>query len=225
MSAPWLLLVGALGLGAGHAAALIATRVLAERDDVDEPVPNWVRPVAAVWSAALFVTVGAVLGGVWVLPAFLTFIGITVTVTITDIHCRLIPNRINFWGLGLAGGLLLVGSAIDGDLAALQRGAIGGVAYFAVLYALWLFTAGRIMGGGDVKLTPLLGLFSAYIGWDAYIVAIFGGIFLGGIAGLILVVGRMAKLKDHFAYGPPLVLGTYVGIAWGTEILDWYLRS
>ena len=58
--------------------------------------------------------------------------------------------------LGILSGQWPVGRALGG--AALWLVAIGSV---------WLVSAGRAMGFGDVKLAPLLGMTLAWIRWDA----------------------------------------------------------
>lgn len=221
--AVWVVALTILGLASGYLAGTVATRILAARDDVAAPVPAWAPVAAAVVTAPVFVVTGQVIGATWVLPAYLAFVVVTVTATITDLHCRLIPNRVNFPGLVVAGGLLVPGALIDGSGASLVRAIVGAAIFYAVLYVLWLLSAGRAMGGGDVKLTPLLGLFTAYLGWDVFMVGIFMGVLIGGLAALVLVVGRMARLRDHFAYGPALVLGAWIAIARGAEIWAWYV--
>ena len=47
---------------------------------------------------------------------------------------------------------------------------------------------------------------------------------LGGIASALLLVTRVMKRDSKFAYGPYLIVGAWVAILWGEQILDWYLR-
>ena len=78
---------------------------------------------------------------------------------------------------------------------------------------------------GDVKLAFLLGLVMGFESWGALLVGIILAIVLGGVAsGLLLLFsgkGRNAK----FAYGPYLVLGSWVAVVWGQRIADWYLSA
>lgn len=216
-----------LGAPAGWYGARYAARVLAEREDDEEeipPQPAWVPPVSAVVTAAAFAGVAASVGGDWVLPAYLWFAGLTMVLVVTDIQARLIPDRINYPGTAVAAALLLIGAILDGGGDGIVRAAIGAGSYFAVTLALFVVGGGRSFGGGDVKLSVVLGLFTAYIGWDVLVAAIVLGFLLGGLAGVALLVSRLRSLRDHFAFGPPMVLGAYLAIGYGIELVDWYLR-
>ena len=88
-------------------------------------------------------------------------------------------------------------------------------------FILILITKGRGMGGGDVKLGFLIGLFN---GLPLNFLAIFLGFFFGAIYSLILVLLRKKSLKDTIAFGPFLILGSVTSFLWGQLILDWYTK-
>lgn len=215
-----------VGAPAGWFGARHAARVLAERDDDTpiDPQPAWVAPVTAAVTAVVLAMVPLVVDGEWVLPAYLWFAALTMTLVVTDIQARLIPDRINYPGTGVAAALLLVGGILDGGGGAIGRAAVGAAIYFGVTLALFVVGGGRSFGGGDVKLSVVLGLFTAYLGWDVLVAAIVLGFLVGGLAGLALLVSRLRSLRDHFAFGPPMVLGAYLAIAFGEELVRWYLR-
>jgi leader peptidase (prepilin peptidase)/N-methyltransferase len=220
-------LAALLGAPAGWYGARYAGRVLAEREDDEEeipPQPAWVPPVTATVTAAVFAAVPLVVDGDWVLPAYLWFAGLTMVLVVTDVQARLIPDRINYPGTSVAAALLLIGAVLDGGGDGIFRAVIGAGAYFAVTLALFVVGGGRSFGGGDVKLSAVLGLFTAYIGWDVLVAAIVLGFLIGGLAGVVLLVSRLRNLRDHFAFGPPMVLGAYIAVAYGIELVDWYLR-
>jgi leader peptidase (prepilin peptidase)/N-methyltransferase len=215
--------LGIVGLAAGWVATTVAARVLAAREEDLPPMPGWAWPVVAAATALVFPLIGTAVDGAALVPAYVCFGFVTMTLVVTDVHSRLIPDRISYPGTYVATGLLGVGAVIDGSADLLVRAAIGAVIYLALAFLLWLPGGGRNFGGGDVKLTPLLGFFTAFLGWDMLIVAIFLGVLIGGVVGILLVVLRARGLRDHFAFGPPLTLGAYVAIVWGTAIIDWYV--
>jgi leader peptidase (prepilin peptidase)/N-methyltransferase len=220
-------LAAVLGAPAGWYGARFAARVLAEREADEEeipPQPGWVPAVTGVVTAAVFGAVPVFVDGDWVLPAYLWFAGLTMVLVVTDIQARLIPDRINYPGTTVAAALLLVGGILDGGGDGIFRAAIGAGVYFVVTLALFVAGGGRSFGGGDVKLSAVLGLFCAYVGWDVLVAAIVLGFLIGGLAGVALLVFRLRKMRDHFAFGPPMVLGAYIAIAYGIELVDWYLR-
>jgi len=201
--------------------------VLAEAVAIDVP-PLQLRkesrrlPVVVVATGLLFAATPVVVDVTWVLPAYLWFVAVTVTLTLTDIDSQLIPNRILFPGTVVGVVVLLAGSLVDGG--ALLRPLLGGVAYFALLFVLALVARGGF-GYGDVKLGFLLGVFVAYPAWEVLTVAVLAAFLLGGLISLVLIVSRLRSRKDAIPFGPYLVVGAYVALAWGSTIADWYLNG
>ncbi len=214
----------ASGIPAGWLAGHMARLSLEGRADVSAPLSPRTPTLLAMATPAMFLLVGWALGETWVLAAFLVFTAVTMALAVTDLHARLIPDALNLPGTAVAAVLLGAGAILDGDADHLVRAVIGGAVYYGFLLLVWLVTRGRSMGGGDVKLAFALGLFTAYLGWDILILAIFLGILTGGITGIVLVAARLRRLQEHFAYGPALVLGAYVAVIWGGDIMRWYLR-
>jgi leader peptidase (prepilin peptidase)/N-methyltransferase len=210
------------GAAAGWVAVSLAARVLDDRDEDLGPMPRWAWHVTSATTAVLFGLITAVFEDSWLLFPYLIFVFVTMALIVTDIHSRLIPDRISFRGTAIAAGVLAVAAVLDGSTSNLTRAAIGAVIYLGMALLLWLPGGGKNFGGGDVKLSPILGLFTAFLGWDVFIVAVFLGFLAGGLAGLVLVITRAKGLRDHFAFGPPLTLGAYIAIIRGVELLDWY---
>jgi leader peptidase (prepilin peptidase)/N-methyltransferase len=213
-----LLLLIPLGLATGVVAESLATgRTLSDMTG---------RPgraiLVAVATAALFGGTPYVVGVNWVLPSYLWFVAVTVTVTLTDIDEKLIPNRILFPGTTVGAVLLAVGGLIESG--PVLRAFGGGAAYFVLLLIVALAARGAF-GFGDVKLAFLLGLFTAYRSWETLIVAVFAAFLLGGAVSLVILVFRIKDRKDAIPFGPYLVGGAYVGIVWAGTIANWYLGS
>lgn len=179
-------------------------------------------PAVAIATALLFAVTPLAVDVDWVLPAYLWFVAVTVTLTLTDIDTKLIPNRILFPGT-IVGLVLLMGGAIIED-GPIVRPLAGGVIYFVLLLVLALIARGGF-GFGDVKLAFLLGLFTAYQSWETLIVAVFAAFLLGGLVSAILVVFRIRSRKDSIPFGPYLVAGAYLAIVWAGTIASWYLDT
>ena len=77
------------------------------------------------------------------------------------------------------------------------------------------------MGWGDVKMAGMIGLMA---GFPNVIVAVFGGIILGGLMAIFLLATRKKTRKEGIPFGPYLSLATIITMLWGTEIIHWYLR-
>ena len=85
---------------------------------------------------------------------------------------------------------------------------------------LWLAYP-RGLGYGDVRLAGLLGIALGYAGWAPLLTGLYSGFLLGGIGGGVLTM-LGAQRRRQFAFGPFMLLGCLVGIAFGSTIGDWY---
>jgi leader peptidase (prepilin peptidase)/N-methyltransferase len=77
------------------------------------------------------------------------------------------------------------------------------------------------MGGGDIKLAAVMGL---YLGWKYLLVAVLTAFVAGSAAGLIMLVFKIARLKEPIPFGPYLGLGAVVAALAGDKIVSWYIK-
>jgi leader peptidase (prepilin peptidase) / N-methyltransferase len=146
----------------------------------------------------------------------LAFVSVLVTVTVTDLERRVIPNAI--LAAGAAVGVAIVAAADPSTLPerSLAAVAAGG---FLLLGALGHREG---MGMGDVKLGALMGL---YLG-AAVAPALAVAFAAGGIAGLTMVIRHgFAARRRALPFGPCLSLGGIVGLWKGDELIEWYLGT
>ena len=95
-----------------------------------------------------------------------------------------------------------------------QRLAAGAGA-FVVLAALAILGRGAL-GGGDVKMMAVLGL---WLGVNGIITAASVGFIIGGVAAIVMLLFKVHGRKDFFAFGPFLIIGAVV--AWLGQVLLW----
>jgi leader peptidase (prepilin peptidase)/N-methyltransferase len=179
-------------------------------------------PIVEAATAVLFVATVVVIGLGWVLAAYLWFVGVSLTLVLTDIDVHRIPNRILYPGTIVGAVLLFGGAVLDGDLGSFWRGAAGAGIYFALFLILALVARGGF-GMGDVKLAFFLGLFLTYQSWEVLGSGIALGVAIGGVLAIFLLVARKASRKAKFAFGPAMVFGAWAALAFGQELADWYL--
>ncbi|MBU1146490.1 prepilin peptidase [Patescibacteria group bacterium] len=96
--------------------------------------------------------------------------------------------------------------------------AILGGGFFLLQY---LISKGKWIGGGDIKMGALMGLI---LGLGGLGVALFFAYVVGAIVGLILVAGKIKKMKSQVPFGTFLAAGTVFAIFFGEKILNWYLN-
>lgn len=189
--------------------------------DCGEPISVRYLAVEAM-TGLLFAATVWIVGVVWVLPAYLWFGAVTLVLSLTDFDHKRIPNRILYPGTIVGFGLLAIGGVLDGMTDDLLRGVVGALSYFVALFLLALIARGGF-GFGDVKLSFLLGLYLAFQGWKHFGVGVFMAFFVGGLVSIVLLVSRRRGRKDSIPFGPSLVAGSWIGIAFGASIADWYL--
>ena len=84
-----------------------------------------------------------------------------------------------------------------------------------VLAALAILGRGAL-GGGDVKMMAVLGL---WLGVNGIITTACIGFILGGVAAVVMLIFKTHGRKDFFAFGPFLIIGAVV--AWLGQVLLW----
>lgn len=160
-------------------------------------------------------------GEVWARAFEITAYGylavISVVLSWIDIRTHRLPNRIVLPGYLVAGILLTAAALLAGDPAALLRAGIGMVVLYAFYLVLRLVQPGG-MGGGDVKLAGVLGIYLGWIGWGALGVGALAGFLLGGLFGVALLLTRRAVRRTAIPFGPWMILGAWVGVLAGESV-------
>jgi leader peptidase (prepilin peptidase) / N-methyltransferase len=171
----------------------------------------------AVWTAFLFWHIGLS----WDLAIIIMYSYLYIAIALIDLRHQLILNKMVF-------PMLLVALAISpffiknelphpnivswGAVNALIGAAVG----FVILLLPALISRGG-MGFGDVKMAALIGLTT---GFPEVLVAILGGIILGGLVAIVLLVFKIKKRKEVIPFGPFLSLASIITLVWGNQIFD-----
>lgn len=85
--------------------------------------------------------------------------------------------------------------------------------------ALFLGSKGRWLGGGDIRIGAIMGFL---LGWPHVLIGLFLSYMLGSIFSIIGIATKRIKRKSLIPFVPFLLLGTYIAMFWGEEILKWY---
>lgn len=152
----------------------------------------------------------------WITLLFWALFSVLLVVTVIDIHYFIIPNEILITGL-VIGLIIIVSQLMD----RLFSGIIGFFIAGLIMLLIAIVSKGG-MGGGDIKLSAVMGL---YLGWQGVLVALFIAFLCGGIWGsLLLLTGRKGR-KDAVPFGPYLALGGAIAALWAQELLAWYMTT
>lgn len=177
----------------------------------------WSLAYVAVFAAAVMVT-----GVASEVTAYLVFAGVTLTLVITDVDEKLIPNKVLFPGGATAIVLLVIEAAVSGRLDRIVPSFLAGAGYYLVFFGVHLLNR-EGFGMGDVKLAFLLGFVTMFDSLRIFLLAVFFTGFIGGIPAIALLLTRRVGPKYALPYGPAMVLGAWAAIAFGEPFLGWYL--
>jgi len=102
-----------------------------------------------------------------------------------------------------------VAALIGGDVAALGRAVLAGLALAGCFLVLALIRPGQL-GGGDIKLAGLTGIVLGWLGWPAVIAGAALAFVLSAIVGLALLAARRVTLQSAMSFGPFLIGGAVI---------------
>jgi len=159
--------------------------------------------------------------GAWalgiVIVAYLYFAAISIVLTLIDLDTHRLPNVIVLPSYLVAGILFTIAATLTGEWASLLRAGIGMAALYLFYWVLRLARPSG-MGGGDVKLAGVIGVYLGWIGWGALAVGAFAAFLFGGVYGIALMLARRAGRKTAIPFGPWMILGAWAGIFTGEPI-------
>ena len=181
-------------------------------------------PAVELLTAALFAAVAARFGLDAVVPAYLYLAGVSVALALIDIDLHRLPDALTLPSYVVAPALLGVDALVDGTTGALVRALLGMGAMYALYLSLALISP-RSMGFGDVKLSGVLGAYTAWLGWDVWAVGLLGGFFSGGLFGVLLLATGRGGRKTKVPFGPFMIFGALLAVFVGEPIAEVWLGT
>jgi leader peptidase (prepilin peptidase)/N-methyltransferase len=167
------------------------------------------------------------------------FAALLVVLTITDLRERLLPDEVNFFGLGAGLLFSLFTKSLDGTALWLANrwfdfpppsivlsfaDAVLGAAAGSGL--LWIVAEGYFrlrgregMGLGDVKMMAAVG---AFLGLKRTMLTVLLGSLLGSVIGILLIAISKKGRDYELPFGTFLGAGALLVVFFGTPALHWY---
>ena len=183
--------------------------------DCGEPIsPRY--PLAELTTGVLFAATYLIVGDDewWQLALGLVLCLVLVTITLTDLDQRIIPNKV-----GLAGSVVAVALVAAGDADSLVEHAAAAAIAGGLMFLVALAYP-RGMGMGDAKLVAMMGLFLGRAVAPATLI----GFALGALVGVAMIARQgSAARKQAIPFGPFLAVGGVVGLWLGDDMVQWYL--
>lgn len=155
---------------------------------------------------------------------YMILISLLIIITFIDIDHYIIPDEIIILGSIIALIVNLTGyevSFIDGIKGAIFAG--GGVLLVTLL--IEYIVKKEVMGGGDIKLYAMLGLF---LGTKIALLTVLLSIYVGGIYGVIFIINNKIRKKEFnsmIPFGPFISIAALIAMFYGNSIIDFYINS
>ncbi len=143
-----------------------------------------------------------------------------VIIFVSDLKRFIIPDKIIYPACLSALIFNSYSGFIQGKFDILKQSLLSAVLTSFLFFLLFLFSRGKWLGFGDVKLVFFMGLF---LGYPEILAALFFSFFIGGIIGLGLMIFGKAGLKTEIPFGPFLIIGTLIGLFEGQHFINWYI--
>lgn len=156
------------------------------------------------------------------IPTLLYFAAISIALTMIDLRTLRLPNAIVLPSIIVVAVTLALAAGLTQEWPAFLRAAAAAGVLTGVYGLLWLGSGGRAFGFGDVKLAVILGAITGYLGWPVFLIGIAAGWFTGALVAVVgLVAGKVQRGKP-VPFGPALIAGAWIAIAFGQPIAQWY---
>ncbi len=208
-----------------------------ERDNI--PVVSWLLlkgrcrnchsrisaryPLVELTGAALFAGAAARLGFNWDLPAFLVLLASMLALACIDLEHLVLPKLIVYPTLAMVAALLVLAAAATGQWHRLLVAVLCALGWFILFFALNAVSP-RLLGFGDVRLAPVLGLALGWLGVRYVLLGFFAANLIGAVIGVALIATKRMSRSQQIPYGIFLALGTALALFAGPELLAPFQR-
>ena len=156
----------------------------------------------------------------------LVFITVLLPISVIDVRYYIIPNVIIATGLILGVVIVCAIAYQRADVWYLLTRLIGAVTGGMALWLIAVIGSAilrkRAMGGGDIKLMALIGLFLG--AWSPLVMVIAFSALSGAIVGSALILSGRKSRQSPIPYGPFLAGAAVLVLLWGDKLWDMYLR-
>ncbi len=128
-----------------------------------------------------------------------------------DIRGHIIPNEVNFVGflVGISLAFIRMNIDVKAGIDSIAGMLVGFLIFLSIAGLSWILFKREGMGGGDIKLMGVIGL---YVGFMNTIQVFILSFFIAAIVSIFLIATRMKKSDEYIAFGPFIVMATFLTV-------------
>ncbi len=156
---------------------------------------------------------------VWFLYG-LVYLVFFMALAVYDVKWFLLPDRLVFSLIALAASQVVITSLWRQSLSELWLPVAGAGLFFGLFWGIYQLSAGKWIGGGDVKLAAALGLIVG--GPLEAMMVLFVASLLGTMVSIPLLLQEKNGLHQHIPFGPYLLAGCLAVVLYGDRLTEWY---
>lgn len=182
-----------------------------------------IEPVLVELSTtALFVLMAIHFDDGFQILAYCVFAAGLVALSVIDGKTHRLPRQITYIVAAMGAVLLTVAAVANNEPRRLYMALIGAGGALAVMSLLYVASRGGL-GDGDVRLSPLLGMYLGWLNPGLALVGLFYGFILGAVIGGLMMIAGKAGRKTAIPFGPFLAAGSLTAIFYGQGMIDMVL--
>lgn len=171
------------------------------------PQPGRWATIAALAAAGF----GWRFGASATLVPFVALVPLCCLLCAIDLACHRLPERLVLPGIGVAVAAFGLIAALGGTWGALGRAVLGGMAFGLGYLLLAVISLGQL-GGGDVTLGTLLGIFLGWLGWPFVILGMLLPFAVNAPVAIWALLAGRAGRRSELPFGPAMVVGAYLAV-------------
>lgn len=153
---------------------------------------------------------------------YLVFISILIIITFIDIDHYIIPD-----GLIIIGSVFAIVFNLIFKVLTIKESILGalicGGGILLLIYFIEFIVKKEVMGGGDIKLFAMVGLF---LGVKNSLLVALISVYVGAIFGIGTILFAKIKKQEYnsmIPYGPFISVASLMVILWADRIINWYI--
>jgi leader peptidase (prepilin peptidase)/N-methyltransferase len=175
-------------------------------------------PLVELACAVSFAGAAGRIGFSWDLPAVLVLLASLLALAGIDMEHMVLPRSIIYPAFVMLAATLVMAAGATGQWHRLLIAVVCALSWFVIFFTLNAVSP-RLLGFGDVRLAPLLGLGLGWLGIRYVVLGFFAANLIGAVIGVALIATKRIARNQPVPYGVFLAMGAALAIYAGPELL------